>query len=349
MNLNMFIYFFILSFVSLWIIIERESIKRNALVLPTLLLVLFATIRSVNVGTDTPVYVNNFISSSPENYIFNPDLDYGYQFFEYFLLHITNDYWFLFAVTSFVIVTLSLYTIKKYSINYLISVWVYLTFGFYTFFFNTLRQGLAISICFFSLSFLFERKYFNYFIFVLFASLFHVSALIMLIFLFTPILERFKVGVNLCILLIISFIFTFFYLDIIFERNQRYLGYSEISDEKGGYYYFAFNVIMAFFLYLSLIDKNLDYKHKLMLKLYLYGVVLVLPVLFLNTDPSGPQRLLFYFNPVLIFLIPLFFKFYNNIIYYLLFIIFSFTLFFVSIMKFGGIYPYEINPNFILF
>lgn len=70
-------------------------------------------------------------------------------------------------------------TIKRYSISVRFSILLYLSF-FYLESFGFIRQALAVSICFWSIRYLFERRFIRFFICIVLACMFHASALIVL-------------------------------------------------------------------------------------------------------------------------------------------------------------------------
>lgn len=127
---------------------------------------------------------------------------------------------------------------KKYSKNCVLSVLFYIITSSYFFAFNGQRQGLAISITFAGFSFLANKKYWSYLILVLFASLFHSSALIILPFGF---LSTYKTDSKLFIIvsagLLLSTFFlwrlwdTIFYILDLLGRDKIVDGYSSLSEE----------------------------------------------------------------------------------------------------------------------
>lgn len=128
-------YILILFFVMFWIWLEKESLNRKAFWVPFFTLVLFATIRNSTVGTDTGLYVKNFVTKlDPKYYQFHDGMEYGYLLLEYTVLNISHNYFWLFFVTSLIVVFLHLIVIKKYSVNYILSIFSFITLGGYTFF-----------------------------------------------------------------------------------------------------------------------------------------------------------------------------------------------------------------------
>lgn len=130
----------ILLFVVSVIYFEAEYLGRKAIIFPSMLLILFSSIRNYTVGTDSLIYTEAYrFGYDPYYYGFNSKVEYGYQFIDSFILNIFSNYFWLFLFFSIIVISLYMITIKRLSINYLMSVFIFITFGFYTFFFNGLR------------------------------------------------------------------------------------------------------------------------------------------------------------------------------------------------------------------
>ena len=156
-------YFLLLLIINIWIFLENKSIGRKAFWVPFILLVGFASIRNYSVGTDSIEYTYNFLNNlDPVYFVFNENIEYGYQLLSYIILNFTHNYFWLFFVSSIIVVGSYLYIFKKISKDYLLSVYIFITFGFYTFYFNGLRQGLAMAITIWAIPYLIERKIFNF-------------------------------------------------------------------------------------------------------------------------------------------------------------------------------------------
>lgn len=343
-------YLFIISLVMFWIYFEKITLNRKAFWIPFFLLSVFAGIRNRSVGTDTGAYVALFeINLDPKYYDFNSNVEIGYQFFEYILLNLTHNYYWLFLLTAFFIVYSFLLIIKKYSINYFLSVFVYITLGVYTFFFNGLRQGIAIAICFLALPYLINKNFLKYLLFVFFASFFHISAWVMLPFYFL-VHANFKLQYKV----LSSFLFSLFVSGLLIsylaQDNIRYEAYTEVSDSAGGYIMLLFYLFFAIVIYfLGRRERLVNNEYKVFEQIYLCGLFFVIPITFLGTSASGPQRVLNYFIPMLVFLIPfivskLKYNFVKFIFYFCLVIFF-----YVTTMRFSSLTPYLINPVFEIF
>lgn len=85
------------------------------------------------------------------------------------------------AVISFLF-TVSIYNlIRKYSKNIYLSYLIYFTLGLFNFMLSGLRQSIALSILMFSYKFLREGKFIKFVTIVVFASLFHSTAIVFIL------------------------------------------------------------------------------------------------------------------------------------------------------------------------
>ena len=152
-------YLMVFTFVMFWIALELRALRRRAIWVPLLALSIFAGTRSYLVGTDTGTYTSKFRSElNISNFQFDETVEIGYQILEYGLLSITKNYFWLFFITALIVIFCHLRIIKKYSIDYWFSVFLFITLGSYTFFFNGLRQGIAMAIFTIALPFLLKKK-----------------------------------------------------------------------------------------------------------------------------------------------------------------------------------------------
>lgn len=343
-------YLLILFFVSFWITLEQKAFNRKSFWLPLVVLVLFFTIRSNRVGTDTQVYTYNFDNSLDVKYFdFNENVELGYQLLEYSILQFTDNYFWLFFISGLVVVYLYLKVIRKYSVNYLLSVFLFITLGIYTFFFNGLRQGIAMAIFTFALPYLLERKIILYILVCLFASLFHITALFMIPFYFLVNL-RIKPIYKILITFLGSLLLSRLLVTYIASTNDRYEGYTEVSESSGGILILLFYFLILLFIYfIANIYKVRDEQFKKLFTFYGVGLVFVIPLALLGTNPSGPQRLLYYFTWTLVLILPIIFNKINNTYVTSIAIIFFIIYFILTTTRFSDLTPYIINPIFKAF
>ena len=343
-------YLLVLSFVIFWIVLEKQALNRKSFWIPLIVLSLFAGMRSFRVGTDSWNYTKDFRSSlNIYNFQFNESVEIGYQVLKYILLSLTYSYFWLFWLSGFIVVYCYLKIIRKYSVDYWFSVFLFMTLGVYTFFFNGLRQGLAMAIFALAIPYLLEKRFVRYLLVCIVASLFHVTALFIIPFYFL---------VNLKIKLIYKIIITFlgslfsvqFLISYIAETNDRYEGYSAADQEGGGYVTLGFYTILIFVIYIVIrVYKIRDKQFMQLFTFYAIGVVFLIPVAMLGANPSGPQRLLTYFTWTLVLILPVVFKRINNVYVTSSAVILFVFYFILTTTRFSNLTPYIINPIFEIF
>ncbi|WP_180056315.1 EpsG family protein [Acinetobacter sp. YH12227] len=342
-----FLVFFLVNFVTIF---EKTVLNRRAILFPLFFLVLLFSLRNISVGVDTNAYTLNYKNHN-NVYVngFLEDIEIGYQILDRTVIYFTYNYFWLFLISSVIVISLYLYTLKKISPNYSISVFLYISLGYYTFFFNGLRQGIALALCFFSLKYLFRKEFLKFLLVVFIASLFHKSALIVIPIYFLSLLkisEYYKV----ISCFIFSLIFSSMLINYLANNNERYEIYKDVSGEIGGLYtllYFTF--IGLFFKFLANKIKIKDIIFNYSMSIYWCGLAIVYPLVFLGMDPSGPQRVLYYFTFTSMIFITLVMSKIKNMLL-LIFIYFQFVLYFYFVTRYlGGFYPYKINPIFEIF
>lgn len=344
-------YLVLLFFVTCWLALMQVSYHRKSIFFIFFILVFFASMRSVEVGTDTINYANDFLIGLDKSYYeFRPDIEYGYQVIKYIMLGVTHNYFWMLLITSSIYIGSFIYIIRLYSVNYIMSIFIFLTFGFYVFHFNTLRQALALSIAILSLPYFLAKRSLVFFVFIIGACLFHYSSLYFIILYFISIYNKVSLEFKILISFIFSFLLSSSIIVFLSETNDKYSTYAYEAETKGGYLTTFFYALIAIFIYF--LGKEIrynNYVYKELEQIYLCSIAIILPVAALGTDPSGPLRLLFYGTWTLIFIIPILLKKLNNVWVYILFIVFSVFYYSLSIARFGGLDPYILNDIFKVF
>jgi len=179
------LYFFIVALSGVSILF-RHRLNNLLFILALIILVIFATVRGVGVGSDDVAYMNMLesIGKSTGNVF-----DIGYQYgdynieilFFYFLVVLsslgTSSYLLLGSV-SLISLVLNLYVFKRWSPIFIGTVAVFFTHLFLAEQMNALRLALASSILLLSMLFLYEKRYVLVGVLVAIASSIHVSALV---------------------------------------------------------------------------------------------------------------------------------------------------------------------------
>ncbi|WP_438013051.1 EpsG family protein [Psychrobacter raelei] len=339
-------YLILLSFIMLWMILEKKSINRLSVYTPLLALSLFAGIRSYRVGTDSWNYTQEFRNNTPiYNSSFGENVEYGYSLIHTLLLSLTHSYFWLFLFTAIIVVASYLFTIRKLSENYILSIFFFITLGTYTFFFNGLRQGIAMAIVAIAMPCLLQKNFKKFLLIVFLASAFHISALVVL-----PIYALLYWRANILFKLTGIFATTLLasgaIISYLASNNPRYETYTE-ENEAGGLVVLSFNIIMVIIIYLIAYSYKIkDKKFLLLLQFYAIGIAFIVPFPILGLNPSGPQRMLNYFSWVLVLLLPKALKKINNTIIYFFVFTLSIIYFWLTTTNFSNLVPYTLNPIF---
>lgn len=211
--------------------IAEKTNKKLYVWIIVILLSLVAGLRNISVGIDTKTYDMIFKNVSHGKF----DLIYGVEeSFKYicdFLLKIWNNSNFLFFIFSFISNTLILFRIWKERsiILYRWSVLAYYIV-FFAFSLNGVRQFVAVAIVFYSTLYIKEGYYIKYIVGILFASLFHFSAFIGVIYLLYDVLfikyfnnkRKIRYALFFTLIIVGAVIVTLNILD----RYSRYFGFS---------------------------------------------------------------------------------------------------------------------------
>lgn len=184
---------------------------RWVLVIMTGILVLFAGLRHW-VGSDFGVYrwfytdICNHASLWETLFLEEEGLFWGMAVV---LNYVTPDPTLFFLISSALIIIPIVKLISKYSINFSLSIFLYLTMMDYFSSFNGIRQWIASAILFAGLPLLLDGKKGKYALLILLAYFFHNSAVIMLPVMFTLFWNPKSSKTYVLLLLIFAFFFIF--------------------------------------------------------------------------------------------------------------------------------------------
>jgi len=348
-------YFVVLLLVMLLLFIgsNNKFNKPNKLshYLSGIVLIIFATIRSSGVGTDSNNYVeifNEFKDSTESLFSVKTSLEIGYLILMEIALNISNDYWSLFFLTALICVFTSYYTIYKLSDNIKVSVFIYISLATYFFVFNGMRQAIAASIFGLAIYHLINKKIVGYFIIVLLASFFHSTALIMFPFYY---LLRFQFKIRNLILFSIGSFIALYYLSSILTLfgESYYSRYSVYEDRNstGGYLLTLFFFIISLFFIFSRkkIEKSKLYEYDIYLNMCIFSSIIYLVVSLTGSDVNF-LRLTLYFSMCYVLIWPIIFRsvpIFKQSITRLSFVIIHLLFLFFYISKFSNLNPYIFN------
>ncbi len=209
-----------------------KNTARNQLIFAWLVIVLFwGSVDALDFGTDIMNYYHNAniaLHKSYSQYIVSCAFEKGYATFIWICSNIFKTPQALLFV-QYGFVTFSVFRfIYRNSKDVFLSIIAYLCLGCFGLYLYAFRQAFAIAVCLFALEFIQKRKYFWAVILILFASLFHQTAIIFLpvIFLNEKKLNQKNITIFSVIMLIIAFTlnYTLPQANELFEMNYGQTG-----------------------------------------------------------------------------------------------------------------------------
>jgi len=263
-------------------------------------LILISGLRKYTIGIDTYAYKVRFVQVKAldfGNFLSNFELEYGYNFLEFLVSRITDDFQLLLITIAIIYIISVSKIIKKYSAYPPISFLLFLTLGFYTFGMSSIRQTIAISITLLSFDYIIEKKLLKFMIIVLIASFFHVSALI---FLPSYWFNKFRINKKSITIFVAVGAVTFLLKDklrelmILFPRNYEIV-------ETGGELFYIFmllSLMVGFLFKKSFITSNHFNKY---LYFMIVAAIIIFPIVKFN---PAMLRLYYYYSIYLIIYIP---------------------------------------------
>lgn len=331
--------YILLTFVALLSKTFKKNGKKMLFIFAFFSMFLISALRDFSVGTDTSFYVNvynNYNSSEYYGFLFThyePLFRLTYQVFHYFNLSDRCLIMFISGVTIFNFCFL----ISRIPKNYEISLLIFASL-FFPNTLNALRQYLAFSIALYALGFSIRGKVLLPIVFVILGSLFHISAVIMIVPLVLIKINKF---IRIDIFL---FLGVFFSIICLFFGN--YVSSFALKFVQGGFYnssdyyvsrIFRLTTFMCVLYFLSNLYFYIKSKHNKILLLYLTisSINLIFGFLYLYNEIFS--RLIEIINLFLIFSIPYGLQFVTKIDKQLIIILGFFALLFLLInFVYGG-------------
>jgi hypothetical protein len=277
---------------------------RYSYIFSVLALILFAGAR-VNVGTDYSLYVSTFRQSEPDYlayFLHNSPQETGFTLSVLALRMLSEDPRILFLVSSLVTVGCAALAMRRMSVNFAVSLTLFMLLGFYIAPFNILRQGLAISLNFLAYSY-FDKHRGRWLVLNVLAQLLHSSAVIAVVL--QLVLRRVKptwrvFGTMLLVSTILAVSLAAFApsLSFLSVLNERYLDYLQNSQSGIGTYLYLLSRAALVALLLVYRPRNGELDRYIVLSMM--GVCLLL----LGTQAVAIGRLELYFSIYLVVALP---------------------------------------------
>lgn len=238
----MWLYYFLVIYILLLGLLlgtgKQNKIKNGLyIILAFGLFIIIAAFRGENVGNDTDAYLRLFtnISVTGDISTFTWRYEIGYLYLNKLLSIVVTDPQIIIIVTSFIIMIGFARFIYKYSNMPWLSTFLFFTLGYFGTTMNTIRLNLAIIVILFAYDFLRERKLIKFVLTVIFASLFHRTAIIFLLaWPITKLRVNYKTMSSLVIASVLGYLMfptIFNGLIKIFPTYQYYVGSEYLNGE----------------------------------------------------------------------------------------------------------------------
>jgi hypothetical protein len=307
----MLIYILLLILLVIILIFSNLFKKRTDKIVIFLIFVLLffvSSFRGDQVGTDTSSYLIIFNDFS-NGFLSYSRLEIGFQSLMYLTKLFFNNQYAILYTTSFLILFFTFLGVKKNSRNFWFSIFLFVSLYYFYNSFNGIRQYIAIAIIFYGITFINKQKPFFYLFFVIFASLFHTSALIFLpfvLFSFHGIKKNLVVLYTGFVLLLVLNFQTILYLLIrFFPEYSSYLN-TEYATESGGVMsVILLGLILVFGAFVRFLYKAVNKKHLYQLNILTIMILtgFALSVITLSGF-KGLNRIIWYFSMFSILFIP---------------------------------------------
>jgi hypothetical protein len=347
---------FIISVLGMIAFRSRSRVIVNIIVFCIfLILTLFSGFRSQGVGTDSGTYARWFIDSNSFGSVTQKFPEFGYDLLCLISHCFSDNYFSIFILCSGITVGVWLYCIKNTSCLPELSIFLFIVTGTYTSQFNTIRQAIAVSICFFALQALFEKRLLKYFVCVAIAGIFHITAIIMIPLSF--ILNRPFTWKNTCFIILFTGIIGLFFNNFIAvggmvdERFDFYV--DDISEARGLYpTLFLVTLVVCFLFFRKIIHQHRKH-YDILLNFFLLGTCIAVVSLVNGQSGSGVRRLSMYLTTAELFLWPIIFINMRHVASRLIFLIVfcsCYILYFIVTTRvYSHLVPYSLNPSIMDF
>lgn len=284
-------------------------------------------------------YIDIYTSSLNSSYV-DIRIEPFYYLINYAFVSLGIDFQVLLVIIAFLLVPAKIIFIKDYSPNFLLSIWIYICIIFILYDFIAIRQGIAFSFILLSYYSIVQRNFKKYFFMIFIASLFHFSAIILL--LIYPIVIRQYRTIFLYLALSIIFCLNFFQIQIgLATLILENIGLPAFTLEKLNAYSIAedtsFLSIKQLFigvLFVSMYKYLKDFKPHILPMVNIYILGMILSTL-LSDIGQISYRLRWYFFIYEIVLIPIF-------LYYLFYKFKSIFMYVCIVCVFAIIYGFSL-------
>lgn len=249
----MILYNLLLIIILILNLIKTKILKEVLFNLIFIIMVLIVGLRSLEIGSDTKMYVEVFriIRELEFNQIY---MEKGYLIYNYIISYLTKEVWFFLFISAIFMYSVIYNFIKKNSSNKIMSLYLFVSLRYFGQTMNITRQMLAFSFLLIGFEFLKKEKKIYFFLFNLIGICFHKSSVAFILIFFLKNLKFKKIYIQLSI--IISGIFLLF-SNLILKQVLKFNLLSNYRDYLTSKFFsiwdfgIIFNVMVSFIVMLS--------------------------------------------------------------------------------------------------
>lgn len=200
--------------------VEKDNLKIIFFLIFFCVLFLISATRKIGIDRDSPAYRGTVYSAIEDNFthVIRGEREPTFYLIVYVAnLLFSNPVRWTFVIYAFIALVLKFKAMYKYSANYVISMFVYISFFFFLHELTTMRAGVSAGLFLLGFDDIREKRFKNYLIKVLIATLFHYSSIIFLLFYFV---NRKNISKYLTLVLIISLLIDTLKLNVYFLNSS---------------------------------------------------------------------------------------------------------------------------------
>lgn len=306
-----------------------------------IMLILIAGLRD-GIGTDFNMYKSFYFYTGQQA---AAKVEWGFLELIRIVQKIFGERYFLFFTLCSAITIIPIYNIIKKKSNFpIVSLFLFVGLGFYTMSFNMVRQCISIAIMFYATQYIEERSLPKYILFVGLASLFHITAVVMLpmYFIVNRDIDKRTLKLVFIMSLFSGVIFNPIFNYIVNNVPQYHI-YKTYDNTVAGIGTYLVNLIYLLIIYFVISNKKSLVKNKFE-NICLNLSIISVPMIALSLKNTLFARMIYYFFiPISIPFANVagFFKIeYTQKVFDYVLLIVLFVIYILNIISFNGVYPY---------
>lgn len=297
----------------------NDKFKKYAFITLAFIPLFLVSALRYNVGSDFASYQNWF---NINNGVYLKYPDFAFRNLIFIIKMFTNNSQWLFVISSFLILFFVFKAARKNNDEYDMIIFLFVALGFYFSSFNGVRQWIASSIFLCSYRFILDKKLFKYLLCIIGASLFHVSALVLLPFYFVfniKIKDEFKYIILISAIIFFNFVDMYELIATILKLYFKTLyfryvigGTHDIMQNSGTYFPVLLSVgMLSYYIIFKGRFRKIYTECEYNQKKNCCFVISIMAIL--NTVNYLFSRIsAIYFLPLIIFLLPDVYKIFNG-------------------------------------